>query len=210
MSPAPGESILDVIDSDHRGIGELAAQLAASDDRFDREVETVRLVREIIEHQVAAEQYLHPLIRKALPGGEAIAHAQFSEHRALEEQLRGLERLDAQSEQAAAKLAAIHAEWDRNGRYLDQEVLPALRARVDPTTLQDLGAHALGAEALGPTRPRHVAVEQPGLNALLSLAQGRVDMFLDAQAHRGHEGTDQIDALLQAGHYDNLEDPDAT
>jgi hypothetical protein len=210
MEAVCGESILDVMDSDYRGIGQLASQLARSGDRFDREVETARLVREIIEHQVAAEQYLLPLIRRALPAGADTAHGQFLEHRGMEDRLRTLESLDAQSPAFGQALERIHAEWDRNGRLLDREVFPQLRARTDPGTLIGLASHALAAEVVGPTRPRHIAVEQPSANALLSLAQGYVDMFLDAETHRGHAGTDQIDALLQAGHYDDLEDPDAT
>jgi hypothetical protein len=206
MTTPGSQTILDVLDSDLAGIGELAGKLAGTTDAFDERVETAQFVREIVQHHVAAEQYLHPLIARNLVDGEKIAHAQFAEHRRVEDSLRRLEDLDPATAEFTATLTQIREQWLANARYLDTEVFPALRAQADPAELIRLADSALGAEQSGPTRPRTVAVEHPKANLALSLAQGFVDRTIDAFSHRGHEGSAEIDDRLQAGRYDDLED----
>jgi hypothetical protein len=206
MTTSDSQTILDILGSDLKGIAELASRLAATSDGFDEGVETAQLVREIVQHHVAAEQYLHPLIRRMLPGGDQVAHAQFVEHRKLEGALRKLEDLEPAQPAFGAALAGIRDQWAANASYLDREVFPILRAHADQTELISLGHAALGAEQSGPTRPRVIAVEQPGANAVLSLAQGFVDRTIDAFSHRGHEGSAELDKRVQEGRYDDLED----
>lgn len=210
VTEAGEQNILDVVDSDHRGVDALAANLGEASNDFDRDVECARLVREIVQHHVGCEQYLHPLIQHGLADGEQVAHQQFSEHRAMEDRLRQLELTDPSSDAFRTALAEIRDHWNRNGRYLDEHVFPQLRADTDPTVLIRLGALALAAKSDGPTRPRILAVEQPGANALISFTQGLVDKTIDSVTHHGHEGSAQIARLIQAGHYDGLEDPETT
>ncbi|HEY2042378.1 MAG TPA: hypothetical protein VGH11_06840 [Jatrophihabitans sp.] len=206
MTASDTETILDILDSDMKGISALADTLAGSADSFDEQVEVVRLVREIVENHVATEQFLHPLIHKNLPDGEQIAHQQFLEHREMEATLRRLEDLDVASEAFRTTLNDIRDQWAANSRYLDEEIFPVLRATCDRAHLVRLADAALGAERSGPTRPRTLATEQPEANLLLSLTQGFVDKTIDAFSHRGHEDSDQLDARLQSGRYEDLED----
>lgn len=202
----PGDpTILDVLDSGATDIETLAARLSASTDTFDEEVETAQLVREIVQNHVAAEQYLHPLIRRHIADGDQVAHQQFERHRALEKTLRKLEGVDPDSTAFAATLAQIAELWSANKNYLDKDVYPTLRTECDPAELRRLADDALGAEQSGPTRPRTLAVEQPTANTLLSLTQGFVDKTIDSFGHRGHEGTDEITARVEAGRYDDPE-----
>jgi hypothetical protein len=205
MTASDGQTILDILDSDARGISTLAGRLADTTDSFDEDVQTVQLVREIVQNHVAAEQYLHPLIRRHLPEGEQIAHQQFTEHRKMEAVLRRLEDVDRASPEFRATLGEVRDGWTANADFLDREVFPALRDRCEKASLVQLADKALGAESSGPTRPRTFAVEQPAANALVSLTQGFVDKTIDAFTGRGHEGSDEIDARFKSGHYDDRE-----
>jgi hypothetical protein len=206
MTPPQSPTILDILSSDLTGIAELAGRLASTTDRFDTDVETAQLVREIVQHHVAVEQQLSPLIAANIADGEKIAHRQFAEHRELEGDLRGLEGLDPSSAAFGAKLSAIRERWQANAQYLRAEVFPALQAAVEPVELVAAGESVLGAEQSGPTRPRVLAVEQPAANAALSIAQGFVDKTIDAFSHRGHEGGQEIDERLREGRYDRRAD----
>jgi hypothetical protein len=206
MTPPQSATILDILSSDLTGIAALATRLASTTDRFDTDVETAQLVREIVQHHVAVEQQLNPLIAVNIDDGEKIAHGQFVEHRALESELRGLEGLEPGSAAFIAKLSAVRDRWQANAEYLRSEVFPALQASVDPAELVTAGEAVLGAEQTGPTRPRVLAVEQPAANVALSIAQGFVDKTIDAFSHRGHEGGSEIDERLREGRYDRLEE----
>jgi hypothetical protein len=203
------QSLLDILDSDRRGIGELAAQLASEDSEYDREVETPRLVREIVQHNVACERYLHPLIERLLPDGKSIAHSQFGRHRELEDLLRELEHSNPESAEFRTTLDVVARSWNENTGYLEAQIFPALRTGADAATLAKLGDLALEAESAGPTRPRALSVQEPVLGGLISLAQGFVDRTIDAISGRGHAGSEQIHELLRDGHYDLIEDPAA-
>ncbi|SDJ02658.1 hypothetical protein SAMN05444157_1346 [Frankineae bacterium MT45] len=205
MSEAPGESIVDVFESDARGITALAVSLAETTDRFDDEVETAQLVREIVESQAAAELTLHPLIRRHLPAGDAVAEEQFHTHRQMETCLRRLESADVTSTEFRAILGEVRDRWLANAAHLATEVYPALRANCSSSELRQAGEAALVAEYRGPTRPRHLAVETPGVDTLISFSEGFVDKTIDAFTHRGHAGTEEIHERLRSGRYDNLE-----
>ncbi|SOD72492.1 hypothetical protein SAMN05892883_1883 [Jatrophihabitans sp. GAS493] len=205
MTHSDGQTILDVLAGDSRSITALASKLAATTDPFDENVETVQLVREIVQTHVAAEQYLHPLIRKALPDGESLAHQQFAEHRSMEEVLRNLEDVDPNTDRFKTLLAEVRDKWSANADYLEREIFPVLHEKADWAELIELADSAVGAENLGPTRPRSVAVEQHATSVLLSLSQGYIDRTIDAYTHRGHAGTDEIEARLRAGRYDDTE-----
>ncbi len=205
MTAPTNQTILDVLDSNFHGIAALTGKLAGTDDSFDVRVETAELVREIVQHHVAAEQLLHPLISRSLPDGERIAHQQFAEHRELESELRRLEDLEPATPQFRQVLSDVRQKWLANASYLDTEIFPTLRSTADEATLLDLGDRALGAQQSGPTRPRSLATENPSANTALSIAQGFVDKTIDAFGHRGNEGTDEIDARLRAGRYDDIE-----
>ncbi|SDJ40936.1 hypothetical protein SAMN05444157_3232 [Frankineae bacterium MT45] len=203
MTPSDAPTILDVLAGDARSITALATKLAATTDLFDENVETVQLVRQIVQTHVAAEQYLHPLIRETIPGGEALAHQQFAEHRAMEELLRNLEDVDPNTDRFKSLLADVRDKWSANAEYLEHDIYPTLREKCDWARLVELADSVVGAENLAPTRPRSVAAEGHNTSVLLSLSQGYIDRTIDAFTHRGHAGTSEIDARLRAGRYDD-------
>jgi hypothetical protein len=203
MTTTGGQTIIDVFAADIVGITHLLQRLETTPDSFDRQVEAARLVREIVEYHVAAEQYLLPLIDDHL--GKDASHREFQQHRSLEGALRRLEGLEAATPAFAAALRTVNAEWIANGRRLNDEIFPALGQQCSTHELRSQLDDVLATKAGAPTRPRTIAVEEPAANRLISLAQGYVDKAIDAVTHRGREGSLEIDERIESGRYNDLE-----
>ena len=90
MSSAQESDIFDVLESDHRALIELLSESAVGDDALSPS-HCERLVMQVVRHFVAEEQYLLPLVRDQLPGGEQASEVAFDQHRAVEDQLRRLD-----------------------------------------------------------------------------------------------------------------------
>ena len=184
MSSAQESDIFDVLESDHRALVELLSESAIGDDELSPS-HCERLVMQVVRHFVAEEQYLPPLVRDQLPGGEHASEVGFHEHHAIEDQLRRLEDL----EHSAARARPILDEIDVAIRdHIDtqhEQLFPALREGCDPSQLRRLADEVLGAEQLAPTRPRAVRPESAAVNKVVSLVAGYVDHARDAYSRRG-------------------------
>lgn len=186
MSSAGDTDIFDVLDSDHRALVKLVGAAATADDELSPSL-CEQLVMAVVRHFVAEEQYLLPLVRDHVPGGERASEVAFDEHRTVEDALRELEELEHSPERARPILADIDVAIRRHVAEQDDKMFPTLREHCDPARLRGLADEILGAEQLAPTRPRMVHPESPTVNKVVSLVAGYVDQARDAYAHRGVE-----------------------
>lgn len=178
------QTILQALASDHSALLELLDRLRELAPVFGAGDEDLRqeLVIETVRHFVAEEQYLHPLVREHLAGGDAIAKAGFAANRECEQVLRRLEDPDAG--ESAATLAEVRRLLVEH--IGEQEaVFGQLAASVPTEELQRLGAEVRGAEQLAPTRPRTLAADNPALNKFSSFVEGFLDHVRDSYGHRG-------------------------
>lgn len=191
MTAAGQENIVDVLSSDHRAVLQLLDRLVAAAaaglvgaatpaDEGARE----QLVIELVRHFVAEEQYLYPLLRRTLSGGDRLAEAAFKQHRTCEHALRALEHPQAPAE-LASTLASVRELVGSHITEQESQLFPALVTAVDDEELVELAEQVLGAEQLAPTRPRMVAASNPALNKFSSIVEGFIDHVRDSYSHRG-------------------------
>lgn len=195
------ESIVDVLTSDQRAVAEdIAALLAvvSADGEVDVQPSIERLVMQMVGLLAAQEQYLLPLIRETLPGGDAAAGIRFDAHRRLEHTLRRLEDLENTPHLITPILLDVETSWRALTDYLDVEVFPALAREVAPERLAELGDDVLGALQTAPTRPRAFAPRSAAVSKVVSLATGFVDRARDAWADRGEGADDASDPAQDA------------
>jgi hemerythrin superfamily protein len=128
-------------------------------DAFDR------LRRLLAAHETAEEQIVHPLVRRAVPDGDAIVDARLDEERRGKRMLRDLERMGTDDPSFTPMFARFRAAVLEHAEREEIEEFPALRRR-GPAELRGLAAAIKAAEAMAPTPP-HPGVESPVINMLL-------------------------------------------
>ncbi|HET9078088.1 MAG TPA: hemerythrin domain-containing protein [Acidimicrobiales bacterium] len=129
-------------------------------------------------HEAAEVRYLWPVVRDALPEYadiRATAEAQEREARRLLHTLsKSLKPASAPAEVGAvSKSIRIHIGLE------DSQLLPALKATLDPNDSVRLGRLFVEASANGPTRPHPRLPAVPGLVAAASPLAARVDRVRD-------------------------------
>ncbi len=187
MTEPSGQDIFDILDSDHRAILGLVDRAGAEHEPDELAALCEQLVMEVVRHFVAEEQYLLPLVRARLAGGEKHSDDAFAEHRAVEDELRKLEHAERDPGAVHPLLAKVRAGLKAHIARQHDSLFPALRASVERLELDRLADEVLGAEQLAPTRPRELRPESPAANKLLSYVEGWVDRVRDSFSRRGVE-----------------------
>jgi hemerythrin superfamily protein len=148
-----------LIEEDHRALEALFARVTAGDG--DRVALVEEITARLDAHARAEEAEVYPAITQADPDeDEEVDHA-YDEHLEAEHLLRKARNLTASphfDEAFEAFVAAVRHHVEEE----EQDILPALRAAVDRTRLEQLGAafDKARAELLGDT-PRTVADPEP-------------------------------------------------
>jgi hemerythrin-like domain-containing protein len=179
------QTIVGGLISDHRAIQALLTNAAITEHSEPGQALRAELVTDMVRHLVAEEQYLYPTVREHLADGNRLADDAFAQDRACERALRGLEGDDASTEQTVAVLAEIQQMFAAHVSGQESTIFPALTRDCEPSVLVELAEGVRGAEQLAPTRPRHVAFINPGVNKVSSFAVGFLDHALDYYRGRG-------------------------
>lgn len=185
MTESAHESVIDVLNSDHRAVGELIADVTSHpDDTDELEARCERIVMDLVRHFVGEEQYLYPTIRERVENGDQLADDGLAEHREIEKLLRRLEKVDRDPVGVQSVLSDVASAFDQHVQRQQSVIFPALTRVAKDEELIQLGDDVLGAEMLAPTRPRPV-IENPFLNKIASFATGWIDKVRDAYSRRG-------------------------
>lgn len=166
--------LIDAVQRDHEEVKELFARVSKSSGKRREDV-FARLRGELIRHEVAEEEIVHPLTRTYAGNGKRIAEARVHEESKAEALLKKMDKADIGT-----------PEWDRMFDRLQSSVLdhaekeetvehPRLRASVDPKDLARFGRAFATAKKLAPTRPH------PGTpnGAVANMAVGPVAALVD-------------------------------
>jgi hypothetical protein len=177
-------TMLDALSSDHRAISAMLDDPAAVTDTEEGSALREEVVMNLVRHYVAEEQYLNPVIREYITGGQTIADAGYARDRASETALRRLEHHGISHDELVTLWAAVRTGF--SDHVTDQETLFGQLAESCPSDrLAELGDEILGAEQLAPTRPRSVATENAAASKVLSIVEGYVDQVRDHYSRRG-------------------------
>lgn len=170
-----------LLEKDHRKIERLFERLSR---RKASPAERRRLLRLVIQelsvHAAAEEQWLYPLVRRAVSGGDALADHALGEHQEAKELLA---RLDGAAPDATGARRALDRLIRAVRSHVEEEetkLFPVLRVSVGRKDLDDLGTALAGAKRIAPTHPHPAAPTRPPANVVAGVAAAAVDRARDA------------------------------
>jgi hemerythrin superfamily protein len=180
----PAQDVVDLLVHQHSQIRDLFNEVEntladARKDAFDR------LVRLLAVHETAEEEIIHPLARRALPGGEEIVDDRLGEERKAKEKLARLERMDPESRAFLTELDELRIAVLTHARAEERYEFLRIRDEFSDAQRRGLAAAVKVAEAVAPTHP-HPGVETATENLLAGPAAAIADRVRDLiRAARG-------------------------
>jgi hemerythrin superfamily protein len=157
-----------------RLLHELDGTTGAMQERVLRKID-----RLVFSHAFAEESVLWPVLRRALPDGEALTLRVEEEHQEVNELVTTLETTphgDPRRSELLTRLVAVLREDVRD----EEDVLfPRLQERVDAAELRRLGRQWELVRRVSPTRPHPTVSRRPPGNALSALPLSVLDRARD-------------------------------
>ena len=178
---------IEVLSAEHREVERLFAELEAHFGSSSAEVEdTAReVVTRLVEHTVAEEVHLYPLVREVLPDGDALAEREIAEHDATERTMKRLESLKPKSADFWMTYRILTNLVSQHVGEEEKYLFPALAATVSQEDREQIGDRMLSTEKTAPTRPHPDSPSEGGAQAALAPGAGLVDRVRDALTGRG-------------------------
>ena len=133
------------------------------------------MISELVRHSVAEEMYVYPAMKKYLPDGDEAVDHDVEEHKELEQTMKKLESVDAQSPEFTQLLGELEDILRDHVSDEENEQFPQLRAQVPREELIEIGGKVENAKKLAPTRPHPLAPNNEVFHKLVGPGVGLVD-----------------------------------
>lgn len=184
-----GGNVIQELTTDHREVEELFARIESSTvaDPERRQLAD-HLTMELVRHSVAEEQYLYPVVRRYVDGGDDLADKEIVDHGEVEKLLKELEACEPGDAQFDILIAQLESSVSAHVRDEEDRLFRLLADACPPEGLDELGEKVRKAKRIAPTRPHPAAPDEPPLNKILAPGTGMVDRARDALTGRGKEG----------------------
>jgi hypothetical protein len=143
-----------------------------------------KLVAIVSAHEAVEEQYLWPLVRHQVPGGEKLATHAIEQETAAKRTLAQLDHLPSHDPVFESLLAQFTARAREHLDYEQRHVWPRLQAAVPAPVLEKTGRQILEAKATAPTRPHPHTPPTPGMLRTVGAAEAMLDRLRDAATGR--------------------------
>lgn len=131
-----------------------------------------RLVRKIVAHETAEQEFVHPLLRGDLAGG---TEARLTEEKASETLLAELEDMGPDDPAFEARFEEFRTAVLDHATQEENEEHPRIAAKVNPQRLRQLAVLFDAAQKVAPTHPHPTSPT----SALGNFAVGPVVAFMD-------------------------------
>jgi hemerythrin superfamily protein len=175
---------------DHEELDRLLRELDGTTGRAQEDV-LRRIDRLVFSHAFAEETVLWPVLRRALPDGEALTLRVEKEHQEVNELVAEIETLGSEDPRRAERLSRLVEVLREDVRDEEDVLFPRLQEKLDPQGLRRLGRQWEFVRRISPTRPHPTVSRRPPGNALSALPLSLLDRtrdLLDAAAHRAPAG----------------------
>lgn len=184
MTTTHRQDLVDAIITDHREVEAVFKEIEASGDPRTRRELVEHVTAELVRHSVAEEQYLYPVARKVLPGGDELADHEIQEHAEAEEAMKALENTDATDRKFDELVGSLIKDVRHHIQDEENDLLPKLREACGADELRELGEKFERAKKMAPTRPHPSAPDRPPANKILGPGVGLIDRMRDAVTGR--------------------------
>jgi hypothetical protein len=175
-----GESILDVLATEHRFLEAMCADVR---DERGRDATDV-LVAVLCRHLSAERQYLYATVAKAVPGGASAADTRLRADDELLAAAAALLRAEPSSPDWQRALAALRMGIAGHRTACDETLFAPLRATLSQSDLVRLGNRVEMALESAPTRPHPGAPARTPWIKLTDPVLGALDKFRDLFTRR--------------------------
>lgn len=170
---------IDLIEQDHRHVDSLFERFEQTDDQDTKRELVNQMVHELSVHAAIEEEIFYPAVREALPEGDGLVNESLHEHQEAKELLNDLDGMEPDHPTFDPTVSRLIQEVRHHVEEEETEILPALRDRLDPELLGEMGQELESAKGRAPTRPHPAAPDSPPANKLTGPAAGLVDRIRD-------------------------------
>lgn len=184
---ATEHDVVDLLLGQHMQIRDLFAEVEAATGKNRRDA-FERLVRLLAVHETAEEMLVHPMVRQAVEGGDAIVDERLAEEHDAKEVLSRLEDIGPDSEEFLPMLRQLRDDVIAHASAEEAHEFRYLRRSADAGRLRAMRAMALAIEGVAPTRP-HPGIESATANTLVGPVAAVFDRAKDLLRNaldRGH------------------------
>lgn len=168
--------VVDLLVDQHREIRRGFARVARGGPERGRDWRQLR--RLLAVHEAAEEAHVHPVARKAIPGGRRVIAQRLAEEKAAKRLLRQLDRVGPASPKFDPLFGTFRTAVLGHARREEREEFRALRHVVSAPRRRSLTLEAKLTQAMAPTRP-HPRVNSQLANKLASPVAGPLDRMRD-------------------------------
>jgi hemerythrin superfamily protein len=179
------QDVVDILTSDHHEVLGLLQQIKTTTGAEERRDLADTVISELVRHAVAEEMYVYPAMKKYLPDGDEAVDHDIEEHKELEQTMKKLESVDAESSEFNQLLAELENTLRDHVSDEEGEQFPQLRAQVPREELIEIGGKVENAKKLAPTRPHPLAPNNEVFHKLVGPGVGLVDRLRDKLTGRG-------------------------
>ena len=182
MTTADGGSadIIDLLIDDHRAVARLFDRFDLDLGTEDREGLFRQLTTALVQHEVAEEVTVYPVLRKLGDAGEAQADARIGEQSESEARLRSMERLDVMSDAFTDSLIELCTAVLQHAHAEENEVFPYLRGATSPSDRAQMAGEYERARQTAPTHPHPHAPNTPPGNLIVGSITAVTDRVRNA------------------------------
>jgi hemerythrin-like domain-containing protein len=173
------QDVVDILTTEHHEVLDLLQQIKTSTDAEERRDLADTVISELVRHSVAEEMYVYPAMKKYLPDGDEAVDHDIEEHKELEQTMKKLESVDAQSADFTQLLVELENVLRDHASDEENEQFPQLRAQVPRDELIEIGGKVESAKKLAPTRPHPLAPNNEVFHKLVGPGVGLVDRLRD-------------------------------
>jgi len=146
-------NVIDLLSSDHAEVDELFRRFNLSEKPETIEEITRQIVHDLSVHAAVEEQFVYPLMRAKLEDGSARVDEAIQEHQEAKRLLADLEKQEAGTAEHTATMEELIGAIRHHVEEEEGELFVELRANVDDSTLDKLGAVVEQAKKVVPTHP---------------------------------------------------------
>lgn len=139
-----------------------------------------KITRDLVQHEIAEEEIVYPVVRKQLPDGDDLADTRISEQSEAEELMEKMEKKGRKDKNFAANLTKLRLAVLEHAAEEERTVFAPLANAVDRDQLEKMADRYEKAKQTAPTHPHPMAPDTPPGNMVLGPVAAMADRFRDA------------------------------
>jgi hemerythrin superfamily protein len=174
--------IIDLLVQDHHEVNGLFGRFKQSSKSETQSELAQEIVRELSIHAAIEEQFVYPLVRRKVDGGDELADHAIEEHQEVKSLLADIEKLSPEQADFAKKMEQVMSSVTEHVEEEEGDLLPKLKDVTAEDTRDKVGSLAEKAKSLVPTHPHPLVPGTATAQLIAGPWAGMVDRVRDLLA----------------------------